>query len=91
MDDDSVKFLTQTYGAVVAHRLLLEYLLAKSAISTRDPVAYVREIIATTIVSMGELNLGEQNEFDEILKSASRALELLGEHVELRLSPQGEK
>jgi hypothetical protein len=73
------------YGTMVAHRLILQYLFAKVAETTPDPSAFVREIIATTITSMGSMAQGGEPEINPLMRFAAEELELIGKNLELRL------
>ena len=85
MDQDTAESLAVTYGSGVAHRLLIQYLFARVAEAEPDPVAFVREIVATTITSMAQMTQGGEPEIQPLLRYAAVELELIGTNLELRL------
>jgi hypothetical protein len=81
--DEKKLSIEDVYGAIVAHRFLVQYLLTVHALETVDPIAKIREVIDTTIVSMTRLKVGA---LAPLIEKAAAELELIGQNLELRLS-----
>ena len=87
MDDDTNRMMAGISGAVIAHRCLLQLVLAKSALRTDDPVGYVRKAIETTILTMMDVKQRhDQSWMEPLMKEASVELELIGANLETRLA-----
>lgn len=86
MDQETAEALAAIYGSTIAHRLLIQYLFAKVAQTAPDPVAFVKDILGTTLASMDGMTQGQEPDFRPLLKLAATELELIGKNLELRLS-----